>query len=127
LLGFSACMWMAKQGWVENPIQQLENKDTLDWGLVLLVSAPFWILQAFQSVLLSIQGQSIGKFLLGIRIVSVSGQVSGFLQAVVVRSWVCTVLGYIIPFYGLINVVLLFTDSKRCLHDYISGTRVVSS
>jgi uncharacterized RDD family membrane protein YckC len=127
LLGFSACMWMAKQGWVENPIQQFEYKDTVDGGLLVLISAPFWILQVIQAVLLSRQGQTIGKFLLGIRIVSVSGQVSGFLQAVLVRKWICTAIGYFIPFYNLINFVLLFTSSKRCLHDYISGTRVVSS
>lgn len=127
LLGFIACMWMAKQGWIENPVQQLESKEYVDWSILILMGTPFCILQAFQSVLLSIQGQTIGKYLLGIRIVSVSGRVSGFLQAVLARYWICTVIGHFIPFYYLINFVLLFTYSKRCLHDYISGTRVVSS
>lgn len=127
LLGFIACMWMAKQGWVENPVQQFESKEYVDWNILILMGTPFCFLQAFQSVLLSKQGQTIGKYLLGIRIVSVSGRVSGFLQAVLARYWICTVIGHFIPFYYLINFVLLFTYSKRCLHDYISGTRVVSS
>jgi uncharacterized RDD family membrane protein YckC/DNA-directed RNA polymerase subunit RPC12/RpoP len=126
-VGLMACMWMAKQGWVENPVEQLENKDYIDWSLLLLISTPFWILQVFQWVLLSIKGQSVGKFLLGIRIVSVSGEVSGFLQAVFVRCWICSVLSFVIPFYHVINFTLLFMHSRRLLHDYISGTRVVSS
>jgi uncharacterized RDD family membrane protein YckC len=126
LLGFTACMWMAKQGWIENPLRQIQRENNLDWRLNLLICTPFWMLQIFQWGLLANRGQSIGKLLLGLRVVSVSGCVSGFLQAVVVRTWVCKVLSCTVPFFGIINCILIFSHSKRCLHDYISGTRVVS-
>ena len=125
--GFVICMWMSKQGWIENPLKQIQSRNEFNWQLNLLVCMPFWILQIVQWGLLASRGQSIGKFILGIRVVSVSGQVSGFLQAVLVRSWICNLLSYIVPLFTLINCILLFSDSKRCLHDYISGTRVVSS
>ncbi|MFN7291324.1 MAG: RDD family protein [Pirellula sp.] len=125
--GFVICMWMSKQGWIENPLKQFQSRNELNWQLDLMVCMPFWMLQIVQWGLLATRGQSIGKFILGIRIVGISGQVSGFLQTVLVRSWICNLLSCIIPFFTLVNCVLIFSNSKRCLHDYISGTRVVSS
>ncbi|MCU0721608.1 MAG: RDD family protein [Pirellula sp.] len=126
-VGLVTCIWMSKQGWVENPLRQLQRGQELTGKVNLLVTLPFWMLQIFQWGLITIQGQTIGKYLLGIRIVSISGRATGFLQAVLVRSLICNTLSYIIPFYFLINCVLIFSNSKRCLHDYISGTRVVNS
>jgi hypothetical protein len=31
----------------------------------------------------------------------------------------------IIPFYGFVDVLFIFGQERRCLHDLIAGTRVV--
>ena len=126
-VGLVACVWMANQGWVENPLKQLRRDNELTGWAGFFICVPFWTLQIFQWGLISIQGQSIGKFILGIRIVSISGRATGFFQSVLVRSLFCNLLSCTIPFYFLINCILIFSHSKRCLHDYISGTRVVNA
>jgi uncharacterized RDD family membrane protein YckC len=40
------------------------------------------------------------------------------------RSWLNTLIG-IIPFYGLVDVLFIFREDKRCIHDLIAGTHVV--
>lgn len=78
-----------------------------------------------QLVLLSKDGQTIGKKALNIRIVMVStGQNGGFVPNVLLRAWLNALIG-IIPFYALVDVLLIFREDQRCIHDLIAGTRVV--
>ena len=91
-------------------------------GLSLLTLLAIPIAQA---VLLSKHGQTIGKRALDIRIVQASsGQNGGFVPNVLLRAWLNALIG-IIPLYGLIDVLLIFREDKRCIHDLIAGTRVV--
>lgn len=93
-------------------------------GVVLLVSAIVGIPIA-QVVLLSRDGQTIGKRFLDIRIVSFeTGQNAGFGANVVMRAWVNSLLN-VIPFYALADVLFIFRDDQRCIHDLIAGTHVV--
>ena len=78
-----------------------------------------------QWILLAISGQTLGKKLLMIRIVSESGKLPGFLQAVVMRNWLRFAFS-LIPFFAFIDVLFIFSDSRRCLHDYMAGTKVIS-
>lgn len=90
----------------------------------------------FQWYLLSTRGQTIGKWLLGIRIVDLEGAPSGFFSALVLRSWVfpgvmSAVVSFsssVLPFAGLVFWLLdylpLFGQDRRCLHDYLAGTQV---
>jgi uncharacterized RDD family membrane protein YckC len=78
-----------------------------------------------QVVLLSKDGQTIGKKALNIRIVMVnSGQNGGFGPNVALRAWLTTLLG-IIPFFGLVDVLFIFREDQRCIHDLIAGTHVI--
>ena len=85
---------------------------------------PFLALALFQWNLIATQGQSIGKKLLGMRIVTDGGQMPGFIFGVVLRNWVRFALSFI-PFFGLIDVLFIFGESRRCIHDYLAGTFVV--
>ncbi len=82
-----------------------------------------------QVVLLSLRGQTIGKIICRIRIVlASSGAPAGFLNAVVLRGFLASlptgipILGLL---YYLIDICFIFGAERRCLHDYIGGTRVV--
>lgn len=79
----------------------------------------------YQIVLLSTHGQTIGKRLMKIKIVRVSDQQNGgFVTNVLLRSWVNALLGFV-PFYGLVDILFIFSSDRRCLHDLIAGTIVV--
>jgi uncharacterized RDD family membrane protein YckC len=80
----------------------------------------------YQVLLLTRDGQTIGKSLLGIRIVRMdTGKPAGFLHNVLLREVVNLILGFI-PFYSLIDACFIFRDHQRCIHDFIAGTRVVN-
>jgi uncharacterized RDD family membrane protein YckC len=83
-----------------------------------------------QIVMLCQRGQTIGKRVLGIRIVKVdTGQNGGGVTNVILRSLVPGLIGwipYIGPLFGLINVCFIFAQDRRCIHDHIAGTVVVT-
>lgn len=89
-------------------------------GLVLFV---------VQTVLLTRRGQSLGKLLLGIRIVRYrDGAAPGFMHAALLRWILPGVLGmlpYVGSFFSIVDVLFIFGPQKRCLHDFIADTKVV--
>jgi len=90
--------------------------------LFLAAICAFAVLQMF---LLSRDGQSVGKRVLGIKIVKNDTEVNGgFVSNVLLRVIVNTVLSFI-PFYTLVDILLIFREDRRCIHDMIAGTRVV--
>ncbi len=84
------------------------------------------MLMVGQWVLISTQGQTIGKKMFMIRIVSCSGRLPGFVQGVILRNWLRALLSFI-PFFALIDLVFVLGDSRRCIHDLLAGTRVVDA
>ena len=81
--------------------------------------------------LLSTQGQTLGKKWLGIRIVRYEDNgPAGFVKAVLLRIIVNGIIG-VIPLlgalYSLIDILFIFSDDKRCLHDKMAGTHVVKA
>jgi uncharacterized RDD family membrane protein YckC len=86
-------------------------------------------LMIYNLVLLTKQGQTIGKKWLGIRIVShPDGQRAGFVKAVLLRGFVNGLIGAV-PLlgmlYSLIDICFIFREDHRCVHDLIGGTHVV--
>ena len=79
--------------------------------------------------LLHTSGQTIAKRLLGMQIVSVHngkilplGRLLGLRYLPVYLANSVTLVG---PLFGLVNALFIFGSEKRCVHDYIAGTRVV--
>jgi uncharacterized RDD family membrane protein YckC len=98
-------------------------------GFVVLGVALF-LLFIVQTWMLTTRGQSVGKRLLGIRIVRYrTGAAPGFIHAVLLRSWVINVIG-LIPTVGtvfpLLDIGFIFGPERRCLHDLIADTKVVA-
>jgi len=86
-------------------------------------------LMIYNLVLLTKQGQTIGKKWLGIRIVSYpDGQRAGFVKAVLLRGFVNGIIGAIPllgTIYSLIDILFIFREDRRCIHDLIGGTQVI--
>ncbi|HTN77086.1 MAG TPA: RDD family protein [Pirellulaceae bacterium] len=97
---------------------------------LFLVVAVF-ILVAFgvQAYLISTRGQSLGKIVLGTRIVRVeTDETVGFLHGVLLRAIVPAFIGmvpFVGRFFGLIDALFIFGEEKRCIHDLIAGTKVL--
>ncbi len=90
-------------------------------------------------VLLSLRGQSLGKLLLGIRVVrTADGSTAGFLHGWLLRECLATVIGVVLSVLPIIGPILLapafhitdwcfiFRDDRHCLHDLMAGTKVVN-
>ena len=95
---------------------------------LLLFLLLFGGFQCVQYYLISTSGQSIGKKLLGIRIVTEEGRPVGFWDGVVKREWGIAALSSI-PinggFIGMYDTLSIFRADRRMLHDRIAGTVVV--
>lgn len=74
--------------------------------------------------LISTRGQTLGKMLFSIRMTTLDGRLPGFIHGVVLRNWLRNLLAFI-PFFGLVDLLFIFGDAHRCIHDYLAGTRVV--
>jgi len=80
--------------------------------------------------LIATRGQTVGKALLKIRIVRSDGSPASFGRIVGLRYLTTSVLASIPvlgTIYGLLDVLLIFRASRRCLHDNIADTIVVTA
>jgi uncharacterized RDD family membrane protein YckC len=81
-------------------------------------------------VLLYRSGQTIGKKIVGIRIVRTDGSRAGLLRILGLRYIVPGVISAI-PllgfFFALADALVIFGEQRRCIHDYIADTIVVDA
>lgn len=119
LLG--APVWMAAAAAAGDPealAEALTGAGTIS-GLLTLA---YIVIQLW---LLVKDGQTIGKKLLKIRIVKLeTGQNGGFVPNVLMRGIVNGLLN-MVPLYGLVDVLFIFREDRRCIHDLLAGTTVV--
>ena len=104
-------------------------------GMALIGLGTFSLLLV-QIIMVSMRGQTIGKRLLGIRIVrNLDGSNPGFARAWLLRSLVVGLIGtlaaLILPMLGnvfsIVNYAFIFRADRRCLHDLIADTKVVKA
>jgi len=108
----------------------------LHWGVGLLsgfgLMAIVWLgLLVWQCYLLADRGQTIGKIVMGLRIVRFEdGGNPGFVKAVLLRTFLwalITAIPVVGTLAGIVGILFIFRDDQRCLHDHIAGTRVVNA
>ena len=83
---------------------------------------------ALHGVLLYRYGQTVGKRLVGIAIVTLDGQRPAFGHLILNRylpQWVAGFVPMIGPVLGVVDALFVFRDDKRCVHDLIAGTKVI--
>ncbi len=76
------------------------------------------------------RSQSLGKMALGLRIVRPDGSPASFGRTFGLRLFAFGLLGWIPivgPFLGLIDCLFIFRSSRRCLHDQLADTIVVTA
>lgn len=82
--------------------------------------------QVIQAGLIKVRGQTIGKAIMGLRIIRTDGRPCGLFYGYVARywpmGWAMAVTAGII---GLLNALMIFSDYHRTLRDRIADTLVV--
>ena len=95
---------------------------------MLLVFAPQLIFFVLHGALLYQRGQTIGKRIMGIAIVTLDNQKPAFFPLIAQRYMSQWLMG-MVPVVGLllrlVDIVLIFRADKRCLHDIIAKTKVI--
>ena len=110
--------------------QQMELMSALPEHILLLTNILVWGLMIAQVLLLMRRGQTIGKMIMGIRILDrKSNAIPGFFNLIIIRG-LFTTLAYSLSIFGLvvlvIDLVMMLTSKERLsLHDKIAKTYVV--
>jgi uncharacterized RDD family membrane protein YckC len=101
----------------------------------------FAVFTAMQGYLLATRGQTIGKWLVGTRIVRADndevptlartlglryGPLAIGLPSTVVVTGYALAIPYPLILFGLIDLAFIFRRDRRCLHDLIARTKVVA-
>jgi uncharacterized RDD family membrane protein YckC len=88
------------------------------------------VVLAIDLVLLSRNGQTIGKKLLGIKVVRVDGSPVTLFRVFFVR-YVCNTFLTLIPVFGslysLVDCLMIFSESRRTVHDRFADTIVIKA
>ena len=97
-------------------------------AIVVIGFGGFLVLNGY---LLAKHGQTIGKKIVGTRIVSVeNNQILPFGKLLLLRYvpvWVVSYIPVIGAIAGLVNPLFIFREDRRCVHDLIAGTRVINA
>ncbi len=114
------------------PWQQTLTHRAVREALLVVCLAPYL---AYQWRLIVRTGQSLGKRWRRMRIVCVDGRPLDWMSGVVLRQVVLNGLCMLLfvlaaprqigSVLGSLDVLLIFGAQRRCLHDYLAGTRVV--
>ncbi len=107
------------------PFAVFMHKPAVGMSLSALV---FLGIIGWNGVLLARHGQTIGKKASGIRIVRTDDSDASFSRLFFMRmilTWVIGSVPFIGPVFSLVNVLFIFRDDRRCIHDLICDTKVV--
>ena len=96
-------------------------------GLQLLGLLLFAIVNGY---LLMSRGQTIGKLLLGMRIVRPDGSAATPVRVIGLRyavGWLLSAIPMVGMVYALVDCLMIFRADRRCVHDLIADTIVVKT
>lgn len=114
-------------GFWENVRQGIEPDKSFEIIMTLLNAIAFVCIHGY---FLKQNGQTLGKKALSIKVVGLNNHLLPLHQIVIKRFLPITVLT-LVPFVGqfiaFIDSVFIFRTDKRCVHDFIAGTKVVDA
>lgn len=97
---------------------------------VIWFVSPLLALGVWNLLLLHRQGQSLGKRLAKVRIVRSNGERASLARLIVLR-WLVPALFSSVPYLGIVfafvNILFIFRDDRRCLHDHLADTIVIAA
>jgi uncharacterized RDD family membrane protein YckC len=94
----------------------------------LLMTFPFVAFFVLHGYLLSRYGQTLGKRILGIAIVTMDNRVPEFFPLITQRyltQWLAGMLPVIGLLLRLIDILAIFRSDRRCIHDHLAKTKVI--
>lgn len=106
-----------------------EEMSPLSMGLAGVTGLLVIVLIIINLYMLAVRGQTLAKKWLGIRIVTYpDGQNPGGVKTILLRGFVNGIIANI-PFlgavYAIVDILFIFGEERRCIHDLIAGTKVV--
>lgn len=75
-------------------------------------------------------GQSIGKKIIGIKIIDLAGNKPPLWKIAILRHWLlsfCNIIPVVGKLLSTFDIFFIFTKNRRCIHDYLAGTVVVKA
>lgn len=106
-----------------------EQQNLSDTILVTVVAIVIFI--ALNGYLLAMRGQSIGKMIVKTRIVSIAdNKILPLWRIFSLRYlpvWIITAIPLLGPIFGLVDSLFVFRADRRCVHDLIAGTKVITA
>jgi uncharacterized RDD family membrane protein YckC len=124
-----ALLWLAGKATPWN----IFDESMADAGFLELIGVQLMSIALFMLVngwLLATRGQTVGKRVLGLRIVRSDGSQADALRLIGVRYALCWLVAAI-PFVGnifsLVDALAIFRESRQCLHDTIADTIVIKN
>ncbi|WP_239989397.1 RDD family protein [Corallococcus macrosporus] len=91
------------------------------------VYAPALLALLVQASLIRGTGASLGKRLFGIRVVRSDGRPAGVWRIALLRNALPIALCSYCGWFGLVDALFIVGEDRRCLHDWVAGTRVVKA
>ena len=116
-------------GYMAGLLERLMIQDTA--ATLLLAAIGVVVYGVINGRLLATRGQTVGKKLVGVRIVDApTRQIAPVwksfgLRIVVIQA--ITSVPLVGAIFGLLNVLFIFGERRRCLHDLLAGTIVVEA
>lgn len=99
-------------------------------GWFFLGLACVLIVLAINIYLMRKNGQTIGKKIVGIKVVRVDGSPVSLYRIFFLRyllNTFFTLIPGVGPVYSLIDSLMIFGDARRCVHDYLADTIVIDA
>jgi len=99
-------------------------------AFALQLVASFVLFILIHGYLLATQGQTVGKKLVGLRIVRSDGERASVVRLVGLRyflGWIIAVIPVVGMIYALVDCLMIFRESHKCIHDNIADTIVVKA
>ena len=107
----------------------LARREEVPFGKLLGISAiGFLGFLLIHGYLLKTKGQTVGKWLLGVRIADLDGAVPSFGTLIFRRYLPITLISQtpvVGAYFPLLDDLFIFREDHRCIHDLLAGTKVV--
>ncbi len=97
---------------------------TRDALLGLVAFGWLFVIAVLNIVLLAQRGQSLGKIVVGIRIVRTDGTPADVVHVVLLRA-VANLGLSLVPVYWFVDSLFILRADRRCIHDLLADTKVV--
>lgn len=108
--------------YAEEPLELHVLAITFAWSVLTFLAINYWLLEH--------RGQTVGKWCVDIAIVGIDGERKSAVRILIRRYlpvWLVAQLPFIGQFLALIDVLFIFGKGRRCVHDYIAGTKVIDA